>query len=714
MKFDEIGGAIATDSSGRGLHATLVNDASFAPGILDGGLSLPATSSQYAMLPSGLAIGLTDFTVATWIKVDAFATWQRIFDFGTGTDNNMFLSAQGPAGDGRLRFSIRTPSVVEQNIDSTVALTTGVWTHVAVTRSGNTVSLYIDGSLAGSGTATLSPADLGFTTQNYLGKSQFTDPYLNSTLDDFRIYTSALSPAELADLANPAAGAPQRLVATPGDTQATLTWNPNATTTYTIKRATTSGGPYITVADGVTSTTYTDTGLTNDVTYYYVVSGANDSGSGPDSAEVSVIPSSLMLQLTFNETGGAIAADSSGHASDADLINAPSFGVGRVNNALTFNATSSQYATLPDGIVSDLTDFTFSTWVNVNSFATWQRIFDFGTGTDNYMFLTAQGPAGAGQPRFGIRTPSVGEEIIDSSIALTTGVWTHVAVTRSGNTVSIYVNGSLAGSGTATLSPADLGVTTQNYLAKSQWNDPYLDGSLDDFRIYGQAMSAAEIALLASPFDAPQNISATPGNSQISLSWDAVNGADGYTIRRAAASIGPYLELATGITGTSHIDPGLADGETWYYTIVAYGWQGEGVISEPVSATTAPAMAPASTATTTEPSVAGELASQTLETAVLFDAAFDEANLYAALDWVTKSNQQATEDEELLWEQTAVTAEHIASEVFADEHPTTSPSSSAYEPVIQGEERDEQYGESMSEEWSDQLLHQVFESLEKA
>ena len=188
----------------------------------------------------------------------------------------------------KLRFGIRVNSGVEQNVSGTgIALTTNAWTHVAVVRSGNTVSLYVNGSLAGSGTITLNPADLGVTTLNYLGKSQYNDPYLNGNLDDFRLYSQAMTAGEIAALANPAAGAPMQLAVVPGYGQATLTWLPNATTNYTVKRSMTSGGPYTTIATGLTNLAYTDTGLSNGVTYYYVVSGLGASGESPNSIEVS-------------------------------------------------------------------------------------------------------------------------------------------------------------------------------------------------------------------------------------------------------------------------------------------------------------------------------------------------------------------------------------------------------------------------------------------
>ncbi|MNC65700.1 hypothetical protein D3C75_1160160 [compost metagenome] len=47
-----------------------------------------------------------------------------------------------------------------------------------------------------------------------------------------------------------------------------------------------------------------------------------------------------------------------------------------------------------------------------------------------------------------------------------------------------------------TLKPSSLGNTTQNYIGKSQYGDPNLDGAVDDFIIYSRALSASEITSL--------------------------------------------------------------------------------------------------------------------------------------------------------------------------------------------------------------------------
>jgi hypothetical protein len=102
--------------------------------------------------------------------------------------------------------------------------------------------------------------------------------------------------------------------------------------------------------------------------------------------------------------------------------------------------------------------------------------------------------------RFAITTTgSSGEQQIDGAAPLPTGVWTHVAVTISGSTGTLYINGVASGSNSnITLSPQSLGSTTQNWIGRSQFSaDPYLDGRVDDFRIYGGALTAAEVQALA-------------------------------------------------------------------------------------------------------------------------------------------------------------------------------------------------------------------------
>ena len=96
--------------------------------------------------------------------------------------------------------------------------------------------------------------------------------------------------------------APAGLAATVGNGTVTLTWNAGGgATSYTVKRATVSGGPYVSLGS-VSTTTYTDSGLTNGATYYYVVSGSNAAGAGPNSAEVAATP---VVSPTFSSTASA-------------------------------------------------------------------------------------------------------------------------------------------------------------------------------------------------------------------------------------------------------------------------------------------------------------------------------------------------------------------------------------------------------------------------
>jgi Concanavalin A-like lectin/glucanases superfamily/NPCBM-associated, NEW3 domain of alpha-galactosidase/Lamin Tail Domain len=164
-------------------------------------------NGEYVNLPPGIVSGLHDFTISAWVNPSQNSAWSRVFDFGTGTTANMFLTLS--AGGGPLRFAITTGGGgAEQRIDGPGTLPLNTWSHVAVTLSGSTGTLYVNGTPVGTNpNMTISPADLGATNQNWIGRSQYPDPYLNATVDDFQIYDHALSAADIAALASGQAGA---------------------------------------------------------------------------------------------------------------------------------------------------------------------------------------------------------------------------------------------------------------------------------------------------------------------------------------------------------------------------------------------------------------------------------------------------------------------------------------------------------------------------
>jgi cellulose 1,4-beta-cellobiosidase len=128
--------------------------------------------------------------------------------------------------------------------------------------------------------------------------------------------------------------APTGITATAGDTQVSLSWSAAfGATSYNVKQATISGGPYTTVASGVTFTSYTNTGLANGTAYYYVVSGVNSAGEGADSAQVTISPVAGPL-VVQSETG---TWDAGGVA---ETVNAGYTGTGYVNTANAVGAYS--------------------------------------------------------------------------------------------------------------------------------------------------------------------------------------------------------------------------------------------------------------------------------------------------------------------------------------------------------------------------------------
>ncbi len=170
-----------------------------------------------------------------------------------------------------------------------------------------------------------------------------------------------------------------------------------------------------------------------------------------------------------------------------------------LDRAVSFDGVA-DYVDMPIGnMVSTLENCTFAIWIRMDEDAdgSWMRAFDFGTGTDNYLFLCPR-VSTAGAVRLAILTPELsGETGYTSGSSLSDG-WHHLAGVFDNGTLSLYVDSQMAGSVTTETYPMDMGVTTQNWLGRSQWeSDGYYEGLMDEFRVYDRALTPGEVRFIA-------------------------------------------------------------------------------------------------------------------------------------------------------------------------------------------------------------------------
>lgn len=202
----------------------------------------------------------------------------------------------------------------------------------------------------------------------------------------------------------------------------------------------------------------------------------------------------------MDENSGSAVADSSGAGKNGTYTNlaAGAWRVGRFGSGLEFNGTTQYMSFANPDLPTD--DFTYATWINLDA------------ATDENIFVMQDQVAGNDELRIWVNgTGKIvvylngSQALAGTTTAVSTGTWTHIAVTRTNGLVQVYFNGvvdaTTATDATTlffnTSCPAFIGVdqdsTTTNCTA-SPGN--YFDGTIDDFRIYNRALSAGEIRTL--------------------------------------------------------------------------------------------------------------------------------------------------------------------------------------------------------------------------
>jgi hypothetical protein len=177
--FDDQSSAV--DSSGNGRNSSLQGDAAFSvSGKHNGSLSLDGTS--FGFVPSPALTYSGDFTVAAWIKTTATPTNSNGLVSGSNQDINLYgaMARLYAAGD---------------RVVSTVSTPANAWTHIAVTRTVSSLTMYVNGAVAGMGSwsGTWAPQRIGSALGGASAES----------LDDFVLYHRALSTAEIGQLSAP-------------------------------------------------------------------------------------------------------------------------------------------------------------------------------------------------------------------------------------------------------------------------------------------------------------------------------------------------------------------------------------------------------------------------------------------------------------------------------------------------------------------------------
>ena len=483
----------ANDSVGSN-NGTLRGGVTFVSGVVGQAFSFDGIDDEIVVNSTFPFHVPGDGTLSFWLNTPATGHQSVFWTRADDSDLNRFNIFVN--GNSTIGFDYRSPNgtlhTLVGNGFTGVAIQRNTWTHLAITRTGNVYSLYVNGSLAAS--ATDSFPDLPTATGWQMsGRGGFM--YLGR-LDEVEIYNRAVTSPEIQSLITEDLGGRAFTYTSLTSSSNSLRVGQPVTFTATVSSGAGTPDGSVEFFDGAASLGVQPlSGGTASITVPTLTLGqhsiravyAQTANYKESSATLTVYAhvTDSMGRFSYWSADGNAVDSISGH--NGTLENGATFAPGVGGQAFSFNGAS--YVEVPDSgdWAFGANPFTIALWAKFSDPSGGPFIAsDDGSGGQRKWIFSGGGSGLS----FHTNGPNGEYRNFIYTGTLRPGQWYHLAVTRDGSTFALYVNGVQVTSSTDSVVIPDASAPLTIGQAEGQF---FFNGLIDEIGIYDRALSTAEI-----------------------------------------------------------------------------------------------------------------------------------------------------------------------------------------------------------------------------
>lgn len=506
--------ANTADMSGNENVAVLQGNASFLEGGAVGSHAVQLDGNNDWISTDAFDLG-SSFSLSLWAKVNSthsnIQTLVANTSGGAPADGFRFFINQYNTTNGSIRFETQKDLAGDVAFSPIGTFALDQWNHLAVVVDGpnGIARIYYNGEDVTVNASILND----FNTVGALELGRMLNNFeLNGGIDDVRIYSDLLTPNEVSILADPSLPVkPESLNATaPSASAINLAWQDQSSNEaeFTIERKVVGGvteGVFVQVASiAANATSYQDSGLDAATTYTYRIRSVNHNGVSAYSNEATSTTSlgdgapGLMAHWMFDNN----AIDSTLNTHDGTLLGGASFSSDRVigSHSLALDGFNDK---LNVGHMELAERFTVAAWVKIDAdnfnIQTLAANAPGGLLPDGFRFFINTYDTADGRIVFETGNDDRGDVAVSLPGTFVFDQWNHVAavVDRPAGIARIFYNGNDVTTDFTMVS--DFNISAPVHLGEMDGSGFWLDGHLDDVRIYARALNEAEVVGLATP-----------------------------------------------------------------------------------------------------------------------------------------------------------------------------------------------------------------------